>query len=138
MNTSCIEILKSVGLSATTKQELIGAIIERDTLLNIILYNDLKPHIEELKKTFSSSSFTCLQKDAEKVQKWPFINLVRQMLMTYGLSLEPFRKADGYKKDGTKRFKRYFIIKDRFLTPKKKVDMKDDSENEEIKVVEFA
>lgn len=137
MNTSCIEILKSVGLTATTKQELIGAIIERDTLLNIILYNDLKPHIEELKKTFSSSSFTCLQKDAEKVQKWPFINLVRQMLMTYGLSLEPFRKADGYKKDGTKRFKRYFVIKERLLIFKKKMEINEDNEDEEVKVDEI-
>ena len=135
MNSSCIEILKSVGLDATTKQELIGAIIERDILLNAVLYNELKHHIEELKKTFSSSSFTCLQKDAENVQKWPFINLVRQMLMTYGLSLEPFRKADGYKKDGTKRFKRYFIIKERLLGSKKKIET---TNEDEIKIVDIS
>ena len=45
------------------------------------------------------------QKNAEKDQRWPLINLVRQILHKYGYIMEPIRKADGYSLDGTIRIK---------------------------------
>ena len=53
---------------------------------------------------------TSLQKNADDVQRWPFINLIRQILHIYGYRMEPFRKADGYTKSGTKKYRRFFLI----------------------------
>ena len=44
---------------------------------------------------------TALQKNAEKSQKWPLLNLVRQKLKSNQLHL---RKSNGYSKDGKKVF----------------------------------
>jgi hypothetical protein len=85
-------------------------LIERDSLLNNNIYNELKNDIIELKKMFSSSALTSLQKEADKKQKWPLLNLVRQVLHVYGYKMTPVRKCDGYTEDGIKRFKRYFSI----------------------------
>lgn len=85
-------------------------LIERDSLLNNNIYTELKNEIMELKKIFSSSALTSLQKEADKKQKWPLLNLVRQVLHVYGYKMTPIRKCDGYTEDGIKRFKRYFSI----------------------------
>ena len=85
-------------------------LIERDSLLNNNIYTELKNEIIELKKMFSSSALTSLQKEADKKQKWPLLNLVRQVLHVYGYKMTPIRKCDGYTEDGIKRFKRYFSI----------------------------
>ena len=60
---------------------------------------------------FCSSKLTCLQETAEAQQKWPLLNLVRQVLKACSYKLDPIRKSDGYTKDGKKKYKRYFIIK---------------------------
>ena len=54
---------------------------------------------------------TSLQKNADKSQKWPLLNFVRQILNTYGYKMEPIRKSDGYTLEGVKKYKRYFQIK---------------------------
>jgi len=64
-----------------------------------------------LKKIFCSSKLTCLQETAESQQKWPLLNLVRQVLKACSYKMEPIRKSDGYTKDGKKKYKRYFVIK---------------------------
>jgi hypothetical protein len=53
---------------------------------------------------------TSLQKTAAKSQKWPLLNLVRQILGVYKYNMRPVRKSDGYTKDGVKKYKRFFII----------------------------
>jgi hypothetical protein len=93
-------------------------LIERDSLLNNNIYNELKNEIMELKKIFSSSALTSLQKEADKKQKWPLLNLVRQVLQVYGYKMTPIRKCDGYTEDGIKRFKRYFSITKMQKNPK--------------------
>jgi hypothetical protein len=59
---------------------------------------------------FSSSSLTSLQKDAKTKQKWPLLNLVRQILRTNDYAMEPKRKSNGYDDDGKKKYLRFFII----------------------------
>ena len=58
------------------------------------------------------------QKNAEKNQKWPLINLIRQILKQYNYELKPKRHADGYTKDGQKKYKRLFEIKRRKINVK--------------------
>ncbi len=88
-----------------------GTIIYRDTLINPILYDKIKQDIPSLKNILNSSTYTSVQKNAENNQRWPLINLIRQILKRYNYELKPKRLADGYTKDGQKKYKRLFEIK---------------------------
>jgi hypothetical protein len=111
MDNDCKKILNAVGIVFENEDELNGILILREVLLNNEKYKLLKTDICELKKTLSSSSLTSLQKDAESSQRWPLLNLVRQILSCYKYSMEPIRKSDGYTLDGIKKYKRFFLIK---------------------------
>jgi hypothetical protein len=104
------KILKKCGLIINNNQFPDEILILRESLLNEIIYKSVESELNELKKILSSSSLTSLQKEANKTQKWPLLNLVRQILNVYGYRMIPIRKADGYTQDGVKKFKRYFQI----------------------------
>jgi hypothetical protein len=53
---------------------------------------------------------TSLQSTAEENQKWPLLNLVRQILKSCNFSMTPKRISNGYTKDGKKIYKRMFKI----------------------------
>ena len=91
-------------------EQLDGMMIPREMLLCQKKYNDLSMNILELKKMFSSSMLTSLQTNAPKKQKWPLLNLVRQILRTNDYAMEPKRKSNGYDDDGKKKYLRFFII----------------------------
>jgi hypothetical protein len=103
-------ILKASGLHFENTEQLNEILIPREQFLDQNVYNSIKVHVPELKKMFSSSALTALQKEAEKNQKWPLLNLVRQILGVYGFDMKPIRKSDGYTPDGVKKFKRFFLI----------------------------
>ena len=102
--------LSQCGIEFENFQDLDGMIIPREILLSENTYLKIKPIILELKKIFSSSSHTSMQMIAFKKQRWPLINLVRQVLRSCEYSLAPKRICDGYGKDGQKKFRRIFII----------------------------
>jgi len=104
------KILVATGILVNSKDYPDEILILRDMLINHEIYVSLKNNILELKKNLSSSSLTSLQKGAEKTQKWPLLNLVRQILNVYGYKMIPIRKCDGYTLDGIKKFKRYFQV----------------------------
>ena len=110
MNEIIKQFLNKVGIEFENVEELDGQLIHRDILLNKDLYEEIKKDIPELKKLFSSSSHTSLHKNAEESQKWPIINITRQILKSCNFDMEPIRRSDGKTKDGKKRFKRYFKI----------------------------
>ena len=111
MDEECKLILNKAGIIFENYDELNGILILRDSLLNDEKYENMTKEIEQLKKTLSSSFLTALQKNAIKTQKWPLLNLVRQILSCYNYTMEPIRKSDGYTVDGIKKYKRYFLIK---------------------------
>jgi hypothetical protein len=115
METIAKKILDDSGIHFENEDELNGMLIPREQLLDIIKYEAVKSQIPELKKIFSSSLLTSLHKTAEMQQKWPLLNLVRQILAMYGYHLVPVRKSDGYTLDGVKKFKRYFQIEKKQL-----------------------
>ena len=122
-------ILKNVGIEFENLIDLNGLFIPRETLLSDNKYDEIKKLIPELKKNYSSSLMTSLQKTAELSQKWPLLNLVRQILSIYNYRMEPVRKADGYTLEGIKKYKRFFLIK-------KKIQVQNDVlENKEINLV---
>ena len=110
MDEDSKKILNSIGINFNSISELENFFIPRETLLSDSKYEEIKKLIPDLKKVFSSSSMTSLQKNAEKEQKWPLLNLVRQILNNYGYKMEPVRKSDGYTLEGVKKYKRFFQI----------------------------
>jgi len=107
-----VKILKICGFILNNLTELNNLLIPRDLLLNMENYNNVKEYFDKLKKTpnFSSSTLTCLHKDAEKKQKWPLLNLVRQVLKVRYYRMKPYRKSAGKDKSGKKKYIRYFLI----------------------------
>lgn len=109
MDQIYIEILSEFGIQDL--EHLDGTMLERDAFINDEIYKRVKPKIADLKKYFSSSLLTSLQENAESKQKFPLINIVRQLLRVKYYQMEPIRKANGYEKSGKKLYKRYFLIK---------------------------
>ena len=86
-------------------------LIPRETLLSQEKYENIKEDLAKMKKMYSSGALTALQKSAEAKQKWPLLNLVRQILKSNNYNMEPIRKSNGYTKEGKKKYLRFFIIK---------------------------
>jgi hypothetical protein len=107
MDEVCKKILYHVGIDHAN---ISNSIIERDMLLSNTKYYEVKEKIPELKQPFSSSYLTCLQINADKKQKWPLLNLVRQILNAYSIEMKPIRKSDGYTAAGIKKYKRFFLL----------------------------
>jgi hypothetical protein len=110
MDNESIIIFKKIGIIFDQTENLDGLLIPREQLLNDEKYNEVKPYILNLKAHYSSSFLTCLQESAYKSQKWPLLNLVRQILNAHNYKMNPIRKADGYTIDGVKKYKRFFHI----------------------------
>jgi hypothetical protein len=112
MNNETNLILSNViGFEVANLDSLDGVVIERDVLLSNMKYEEIKKLIPDLKQHFSSSFMTSLQKNADKNQKWPLLNLTRQILSVYNYKMIPIRKADGYTIEGVKKYKRFFQVK---------------------------
>ena len=106
------KILNMVGIQIDNSlNELDGLMISREELLSPVKYENVKKLIPDLKTVFSSSFMTSLQKNATNDQRWPLLNLVRQILHFYHFQMIPVRKSDGYTPDGVKKYKRFFYIK---------------------------
>ena len=105
------EFLNKCNIHFNEFHELTDLLISRDILLNMQYYELIKDDIAKLKKIFSSSNMTALQQTATKNQKWPLLNLVRQVFKGLNYNLIPIRKSDGYDEDGKKKYKRFFKLK---------------------------
>ena len=136
MNEESKTILKIIGIEFNDVDDLNGLTILRDQLLSDNKYEEVKKLLPELKKIYSSSLMTSLQKNADKSQKWPLLNLLRQILSTHNYKMEPIRKSDGYTLEGVKKYKRYFLIKNKSNTNSvnliKKIDLDLYDDNEDI------
>jgi hypothetical protein len=106
-------ICQIVGIEVESINELDGLLVPREHLISIVKYEDVKKHIPDLKNMFSSSYMTGLQQNACKEQRWPLLNLIRQILSVYNFDMEPIRKSDGYTPEGIKKYKRFFHIRRR-------------------------
>jgi hypothetical protein len=105
-----IDFLNKGNIPCKNLTDLEGMLIPRELFFNPEIYKQLKEQIPELKTIFSSSYLTSLQTSAEQIQKWPLLNLIRQVLRSSNFKLTPKRLSDGYTVDGKKKYKRVFII----------------------------
>ena len=102
--------LNKAGIVFTDIKQIEGIQIPREIFLDTERYKIAKESVPELKQLFSSSYLTSLQDCASDKQKWPLLNLVRQVLLSSGYNMKPKRLSDGYTKDGIKKYKRIFIV----------------------------
>lgn len=109
MDSVTIELLNKIGINIDETNNN-GILIDRDMLLSEEKYDEIRSYILELKGYFSSNVLNCLHENAETSQRWPLLNLTRQLLHHYGYTMNPIRKSDGYTKAGVKKYKRYFHI----------------------------
>ena len=105
-----IDFLNKGLIPCTLLTDLNGMLVPREIFFNESVYKQLKEQIPALKQLFSSSYLTALQAPAEHTQKWPQLNLIRQVLRSCNYKLTPKRVSDGYTVDGKKKYKRMFII----------------------------
>ena len=127
MDEESKNLLFLIGLKFEILNDLDGLLVPREKLLDNKKYEEIKTCIPELKKIFSSSCMTSLQKNADKIQKWPLLNLSRQILSFYNYKMEPIRKSDGYTLEGVKKYKRFFQIK--------KNNIENSVTNDDIKII---
>ena len=130
LENEIITVLSEIGIQIEKLDNAKGLFIERDQLLSDTKYDEVKKLIPQLKQTYSSSFLTSLQKDADKTQKWPLLNLVRQMFSIHGFKMEPIRKSNGYTLEGVKKYKRFFLIRE-------KNNSSSLIKNQEIKKIDF-
>ncbi len=107
-----LKILNLSGIILENFDMLDGLSIPRDLLINNEKYKIVSEYLDKLKKLkkYSSSTLTSLHSDALKKQKWPLLNLVRQILKVEYYRMKPYRKTDGKDKDGKKKYIRFFLI----------------------------
>ena len=106
-----LDFLNKGNIPCKTLADLDGMLVPRELFFNSATYKNLKEQqIPDLKTIFSSSYLTSLQTNAEAAQKWPLLNLIRQVLRSSNFKLTPIRVADGYTIDGKKKYKRLFRI----------------------------
>jgi len=110
MDESSKKVLELAGIYFDNISQIDGQFIPREQFLSDNKYEEIKKLIPELKTKHSSSFMTSLQQNAEKAQRWPLLNIVRQILSKYNYKMTPIRKSDGYTLDGIKKYKRFFQI----------------------------
>jgi hypothetical protein len=105
-----LEFLIECDIIDQKETELEKIYIKRDKLVEMELYEKMSQAIDKLKNKFSTSSITSLHNSAKQKQKWPLLNLIRQLLKINGFIMKPFRKSAGYSSDGKKKYDRYFYV----------------------------
>ena len=110
-NNHVIYMLNASGITCNSFKDLNGLLIQREVLINDEKYAQIiKTELSILKKHFSSSYLTALQSTASIKQKFPLLNLIRQLLRSCNYKLTPTRISDGYTLAGDKKYKRMFIV----------------------------
>jgi hypothetical protein len=115
MDEVSTKIINTAGFFFHSLEELDGLLVDRELLLKDDKYEEVKQIIPALKRELSSTYLTSLQKTAEKKQKWPLLNMIRQILHFYQFDMIPIRKCDGMTLEGKKRYKRLFHIQKKTL-----------------------
>ena len=110
MDTKIKNLFNEIGLPFEEIENLNGLCVSRDIFISETKYNIIKEKIPSLKHYFSSSFMTSLQKNAIKKQKWPLLNLTRQILKSMYFKMTPIRLSNGYTPQGKKLYRRMFLI----------------------------
>ena len=106
------KLLNHLNVTFQDKTELEDVIISRDNLLTQEIQDVFQTYQNELKEHgYKSGKLTSLHKNNLK-QKFPAINMLRQILKCNGILMKPKIESIGYNRvTGQKIVKRNFILK---------------------------
>jgi len=105
-------LLNPLGINFEEFCDLENVEVNRDELLhNIDLSIIYSKQINDLKHIYKSSKLTSLHENSKQKQRFPQVNLLRQILKCNDLKLHPKVTSLGYTKNGKKIIKRSYIIK---------------------------
>ena len=110
MESYVLDILKKCGILVSNNKIVVPQEVNRELFLSDKRYTDIQENIPLLKLKLSSSSLTSLQSPAGVKQKWPLLNLVRQLLKLHNYKMEPKRRCIGKDINGCKKYVRSFMI----------------------------
>tara|TARA_Y100001970_G_scaffold281092_1_gene391167 strand:- start:101 stop:481 length:381 start_codon:yes stop_codon:yes gene_type:complete len=104
-----LKLLKIIHIDVEDKELLNGYTFERNILLKQEVIDKYYDMIKNLKKQYTSDMLTCLHMNSINKQKFPGINMLRQILKSNGFKLKPKVVSMGYAGD-IKMVKRFFVI----------------------------
>jgi len=104
-----LKLLKVINIDIENKELLTNYTFERDILLKKEVIDKYYNMIKNLKKQYTSDILTCLHMNSVSKQKFPGINMLRQILKCNGFKLKPKVVSMGYVGD-IKMVKRFFVI----------------------------
>ena len=106
------EMLAKIGLKFENIDDIEGQIIERDILLTDEVSSFLLSFQEKIKNSgYKTGTLTSLHKNNNEKQRWPEVNILRQLLKCNKFRLKPFTKSNGYNKTtGKKNVLRFYRI----------------------------
>lgn len=106
------EMLGKIGIKFENIEEIEGKIIERDILLTEEVSAYMLSFQEKIKNSgYKTGTLTSLHKNNNEKQRWPEVNILRQLLKCNQFRLKPFTKSNGYNKaTGKKNVLRFYRI----------------------------
>ena len=104
-------LFKIINIDIENIQDIENKEISRDILLKQNVNQEYTKLIDECKEIYKSSKLTALHQNRLDKQKYPAINLLRQILKCNNYRLKPKIVSLGYSKiSGKKLIKRSYII----------------------------
>ena len=104
------EIFDTINYKINTYNDLNFVTLEQDYLKQKTVIHKLYNLIPKLKKKYDSHTLTCLHINSINKQKFPAVNMIRQILKKNNYKLTPYCVCRGYYADGKKRLERYYKI----------------------------
>ena len=104
-----LKLLNIININIENKEQLTNYTFERNILLDKEVIDKYYDMIKSLKKKYTSDELTCLHMNSIIKQKFPGINMLRQILKCNGFRMKPKVVSLGYVGD-IKMTKRFFVI----------------------------
>jgi hypothetical protein len=106
-----LQLIKILKYDVENISELTNLTIQRDMLLRKDITKQYLDLIPEFKSVYNSAYLNCLHDNSILKQKFPAINLLRQVLKCNHMNLTPKIISNGYEKvTGKKKVNRVFMI----------------------------
>lgn len=105
------DIFNIIEKPINNEVDLLNTTLNQKYLRNEKFKEKIITMIPKLKQKYKSHKLTCLHKNSLEKQKFPTINMIRQILKCNNFKLEPYVICNGYEKNtNNKIWERFFII----------------------------
>ena len=104
------KLFKVINIEIKTSSDLNLVEIDRELMLKDIINNEFSKLIDSCKNIYKTSKLTALHGNRLSKQKFPAINLLRQILKCHKYKMTPKITSLGYHKNGKKIIKHSYII----------------------------